>query len=69
MRASLEKVENVVNPPHRPTVRNRDHELPSLEVLLNEISCSSAEETAASDDEYVLYDVNLHVQNPVYRFD
>ena len=34
MRASLEKVENVVNPPHRPTVRNRDHELPSLEVLL-----------------------------------
>ena len=34
MRASFEKVENVVNPPHRPTVKNRDHGLPSLEVLL-----------------------------------
>ena len=30
----MEKVENVVNPPHRPTVRNSDHELASLEVLL-----------------------------------
>ena len=34
MRASFENVEKVVNPPQTPIVRNRDQELPSLEVLL-----------------------------------
>ena len=34
MRASLEKVENVVKPPQRPTVKNNDQVLPVLEVLL-----------------------------------
>lgn len=34
MRASLEKVEKVVKPPQRPTVRNNDHVLLAFEVLL-----------------------------------